>query len=262
MKTRPIELLGESDLLRSRQTAAQALEAWRAVWGLGPREARIACVRAWESGEPIRPDEKGWLGWVVGEGAGWAAASPEFACGLRQGLFGPAQAGASEHDTSIALELCNLAIEDLVVRLLAGELPSALRKCEQGSAPVIPAGVFEHGSGAVVTDIQIEEGRLLAITLRIPRFRQDPAGSQSFGESHGAMRAVPVPLDAQLGELDIELGTLQSLEVGDVIRLPAKLDQPLRLLAPGGGTVCFGDFGTQEGFRALSLRKSAAHEGA
>lgn len=261
MNTRPIELLGASDLLRTRQTAAQAVEAWRAVWGLEPREARIACARAWESEERSPPNEEGWLGWV-GEGAGWAAASPGFAFGVRHSLFGPPQAEASEHAACIALELCNLAIEDLVVRLLAGEMPSAPRKCERGSAAAIPAGVFEHGSGAVVTDIQIEEGRLLAITLRTPRFRQDPAGSQSFGESNGAVRAVPVPLDAQLGELDIELGTLQSLEVGDVIRLPAKLDQPLRLLVPGGGTVCFGDFGTQEGFRALSLRKPAAHEGA
>lgn len=257
MNTRPIELLGESDLLRTRQTAAQALEAWRADWGLGPRDARIACARAWESGERIRPHEEAWLGWEC-EGTGWAAASPELACSLRRSLFGPPQAGATGHDTSLALELCHLAIDDLVVRLLAAEVPSAVRKCERGPAHVIPAGVFEQGSGAVVTDIQIEEGRLFAITLRTPRLRQDPAGSQSFGESHGAVRAVPVALDAQLGELDIELGTLQSLEVGDVIRLPARLDQPLRLLAPGGGTVCFGDFGTHEGFRALSLRKSAA----
>lgn len=261
MKTRPIELLGESDLLRTRQTAAQALEAWRAVWGLEPREARIACVRAWESEERSPANEEGWLGWAD-EGAGWAAASPGFACAVRQSLFGPPQTGASEYDTPIALELCNLAIDDLVARLLAGETPSAVRKCEPGPAPAIPASVFEHGSGVVAMDIRLEEGRLFAVTRRAPRARQDQAGSQSFGESHGAMRAVPVALDAQLGELDIDLGTLQSLEVGDVIRLPARLDQPVRLLAPDGGTVCFGDFGTQEGFRALSLRKSAAHEGA
>jgi len=259
MEARTIELLGESDLLRARQSAARALEAWRASWGLEPREARIACVRAWEADE--RRPLDGWETWEGG-GVEWAAASPRLARTLRESLFGSLRAGTSERDSPVSLEVRDRAIDDLVAVLLGNGARPGLRRREAGTTRGIPASCRERGSGAALLEIAIDEGSLLAVTRCARPPRQDRSGSQSFGESHVAMHGVAVTLDAQLGEVDMDIATLQSLEAGDVIRLPARLDQPLRLSAPDGKTVCFGDFGTHDGFRALSLRKSAIQEGA
>jgi len=256
METRPIELLGDSALLRARQAAAQALEAWRALWGLQPGEPHISCARAWESEERSRLLQEGWHAWA-GEDE-WATVSPELALGVRASLFGPRLAGAPGCETSVADELCKQAIDDLVARLLAR---GAVRR-ENSAGLQIPASVFERGSGAAVLHLRIEEASLLVVTRCASPARRDRAGMQPLGESGAAVSAVPVTLDAQLGEIDMDLATLHSLEAGDVIRLPARLDQPLKLSAPDGRTICFGDFGAQEGFRALSLRKSAVHEGA
>ena len=265
MNARPFSLLGESDLLRVRQAAAQALEEWRAVWGVELGEAQIACTRAWESAGPTRVFEEDWTCWEC-DSRGWAAATAVLVSRIQEGLFGRAEPGAPERGAPLALELGDRAVDDLVGRLLGTGAPPAIRKRAPESAPEIPADLFKHGSGATVLDIKIGEGQLRVVAGRgatqASSAGQARTGTQSPGESHVALHALPVTLDAELGELDIDLATLQSLEAGDVVRLSARIDQPLRVCGPGGKTVCLGDFGAQEGFRALSLRKPAAHEGA
>ena len=261
MDARPIELLGESDLLRAQRSAGQALDAWRAFWGLAPREAQTACVRAWQSAERVREVEKDWSCWA-GDNGEWAAASPGLVSGVRRALFGAPQIGVPESGAPVALDTCDQAVEDLVVRLLKKTPPAAVARRVTGAAASLPVGALAHGSGSALLDIHTCEARLLVVTRCSPPIRQDRAGSQPFAESHLAMHSVPVTVAAELDDLDMDLATLQSLEAGDVIRLGAKIDHPLRISAPGGGTICFGDFGTVGGFRALALRKSAAHEGA
>jgi len=265
MNARPLSLLGESDLLRARQAAAQALEEWRAVWGLGAQGAQIACVRAWESAERTRVFDEDWTRWEC-DGWGWAAAAPTLVSRIQEALFGRSEPGAPERGAPLALELGDRAVDDLIVRLLGKGAPPAVRERAGGPAPEIPASVFKHGSGAVVLDIGIDEGQVRVVArcgaARVSSAPQARTGMQSPGESHAALHALPVTLEAELGELELDLSTLQSLEAGDVVRLTTRIDEPLRLSAPGGSTVCFGDFGTQEGFRALSLRKPGAHEGA
>jgi len=263
MNARALSLLGESDLLRVRQAAVQALEEWRAVWGLGARGAQVACARAWESARRTRVFEEGWTCWEC-DGRGWAAAAPLLVSRIGEDLFGRSEPGAPECHAPVALEVGDRAIDDLIGRVLGKDAPP-VRKRAGDPAPDIPAEVFKHGSGAVVLDIELDEGRLRIVAgcgATASSAKQARSGAQPPGESHAALLAIPVTLEAELGELDMDLATLQSLEAGDVVRLTARIDQPLRLSAPGGSTVCFGDFGTQEGFRALSLRKPVAHEGA
>jgi len=265
MNARAFSLLGESDLLRVRQAALQALEEWRAAWGLGARQVQVACTRAWESARRTRVFEEGWTCWEC-DGRGWAAAAPLLVSRIREDLFGRSGPGAPERHSPVALEVGDRAIDDLIGRVLGKEAPPAVRKRAGEPAPDIPAQVFKHGSGAVVLDIELDEGRLRVVAgcgaAPPSSAKQARAGALPPGESHAALLAVPVTLEAELAELEMDLATLQSLETGDVVRLTARIDQPLRLSAPGGSTVCFGDFGTQDGFRALSLRKPVAHEGA
>jgi flagellar motor switch/type III secretory pathway protein FliN len=262
MDARTLSLLGESDLLRVRQAAARALEEWRAVWGVELQETQIACSRAWESAVRTRVFEEDWTCWECDD-RGWVAAAPVLFSLVREALFGRAEPEASE--PSVAREVGDRAVDDLIGRLLGAGAPPAICKRVPDPAPEIPADVFKHGSGAALLDIKIGESQLRVVAGR-GATRASSAGArtgtQTPGESHVALHALPVTLEADLGELDIDLATLQSLEAGDVVRLSARIDQPLRVCGPGGKTVCLGDFGSQEGFRALSLRKSAAHEGA
>jgi flagellar motor switch/type III secretory pathway protein FliN len=264
MNARALSLLGASELLRMRQMAAQALEEWRAVWGLGREEAQIACTRAWETAERTRVLDEDWTRWEC-DGWGWAAAAPTLVYRLQETLFGRSEPGTSGRGAPVALEVGDRAVDDLIGQLFGKGAPPGIRR-EAGCLPEISASDFKYGSGAAVIDIEIGEGRLRVLTrcgaTRASSAPQARTGTQSPGESHAALHALPVTLEAELGELELDLSTLQSLEAGDVVRLTTRIDEPLRLSGPGGSTVCFGDFGAQEGFRALSLRKSAAHEGA
>jgi hypothetical protein len=237
---RPLDFLGASALARARRAAAEALEEWRLAWGAAPVAARVECARIWEIQGPF-PQEREW--WSTNEA--WLGVSPELAAGVENALFGAS--------APLAGEVARRAVEDLARRLLSRFAPGAVRR----ATPELPAALRRPGSGFVVLDIELGAARL-RLVARAPRAAEPALRTPApLGDLPGALQRVAVTLDAQLAELDLELGVLHSLEAGDVIRLPSQVDQPLRLAAPDGRTVCLGDLGRLEGCRALALRKPA-----
>ena len=74
-----------------------------------------------------------------------------------------------------------------------------------------------------------------------------------------AIAARSVTLRVELAPVEVDLGTLQSLRVGDVLTLPHRLEQPLDLHAPDApATVaCTAYLGSRDGRRAVELIPSS-----
>jgi hypothetical protein len=68
-----------------------------------------------------------------------------------------------------------------------------------------------------------------------------------------AVELQPVVLEVIAGGAELTLRDLQTLEVGDVIRLDRRLDELLRLGVLGGEAVCSGHLGAAKGHKAVQL---------
>ena len=80
-----------------------------------------------------------------------------------------------------------------------------------------------------------------------------PPVTDFFEALHGAS----LPLWVALSDVEIELGSLQTLAPGDVIRLPHLLDVPLNVyLGDGDDIVCTACLGQRQGRRAVELQRS------
>ncbi len=262
-----INLLGASGLEHLRGAAAEALERWCAAWGARVGAPRIACGRAWELEQCDRPFGEDGLRWECSDGRAWAVADPGLPARVHGSLFGSARESAEgAQRPTVAMEICDRALDELVQQLVASLAPRSACRRAEGRPADLPAHLLRHGSGAAVLDIEMGGGRLRLVVSGEPladaAISKPRPGASPVHDFPSAMQSLPVALKAELGEIEMDLGTLQSLEPGDVVRLPARIDQTLRLSGPGGKTVCFGEFGSQDGFRALVLRKSAVQEGA
>ncbi len=62
-----------------------------------------------------------------------------------------------------------------------------------------------------------------------------------------------LPLRAELGSCELDLGSLESLRIGDVVPLPHRLDAPLLVSTGSNVQLCVGFLGRQDGFKAIEL---------
>jgi hypothetical protein len=84
-----------------------------------------------------------------------------------------------------------------------------------------------------------------------PRLRQ--SAPSAAVPVRRAVELQPVVLEVIAGEAELTLRDLQTLEVGDVIRLDRRLDELLRLGVLGGEAVCSGHLGAAKGHKAVQL---------
>jgi hypothetical protein len=71
-----------------------------------------------------------------------------------------------------------------------------------------------------------------------------------------AMSGQIVTLKVELGACELDIGTLQSLRIGDVLPLAHALDAPARVFAAGNQHVCDAYLGKQGSRRAAELTRS------
>jgi flagellar motor switch protein FliM/N len=130
-------------------------------------------------------------------------------------------------------------------------------------APPIPAHAW---SGAVAVEIACGP---IAIAVEtdaraaeaIMRTIEEPAAARGAAVSptpltpvHEALGARPVRLRVELAHAEMDLGSLASLALGDIVPLAHPLDRPLLVHEVAGGTrVCDAHLGRVEGRRAIEL---------
>jgi len=107
------------------------------------------------------------------------------------------------------------------------------------------------------------EGALVAHLLHDP-ISQSSSGVKSPPIKVNVLQALGahlMPLHAELAEVELSLGQLQDLAVGDVVRLAHPLDAPLQIKTQTGQTLCAAWLGQQQGHLAVELAlASHAHD--
>ncbi|WP_211473819.1 FliM/FliN family flagellar motor switch protein [Collimonas humicola] len=87
-----------------------------------------------------------------------------------------------------------------------------------------------------------------------------PAASDALVPLHKALSRQQTSLRLELSAVELDLGSLQALVVGDVIPLPHKLEQPLAVIGEDGKLLCGAYLGQQQGMRAIELVRVHAGE--
>lgn len=120
------------------------------------------------------------------------------------------------------------------------------------AGPAAAALVASAGEGAVVDGSARRPGAVAR------------GGLQPLGQAVGGQA---LPIEVRAGDVEIDLGTLRTLRVGDVLMLPLALDQPLPVhLAPTPGdapaadraVLCQAHLGARQGRRAIELCAATA----
>jgi hypothetical protein len=128
-----------------------------------------------------------------------------------------------------------------------------------------PAWHFRPWSGAVTITVAGTSVRFAlhlgpACAAHVMPSQSKPAAGKTAGRP--AVVALAKALDTQtvhlrvgLADVELEIGNLQALAEGDVIRLPHLLHQPLRVCADDGSVLCAAYLGQVGGRRAVELAR-------
>lgn len=232
---------------------------WQTAWSTGGAVADVTI------GIPATGSEERVLWSLEGVPAQQAEATARRA--LEATLFGsevhaPAPVGAAP---VIALEVAQAAWSDWQQRLQAA----------LGTSPALSTDDLpdSHGTGTVAP---IWSGALCAKlpwcgtswSLQLPgpvvqrllrsagAAASAPSGaavSSPLVDLASALHAQALTLHARLSDVTLTLGELEQLAIGDVVRLPQRLDAPLQLMGPRDEPLCEAWLGQQSGRVALEL---------
>lgn len=239
VRASPLRSWTDGQIARVRRAAGTALESWRAAWAVASPSVPIECVRA---AEAQRSPEEAWSPLAGAPGA-WLGFS-----GRVHGLTG-VELGLSAlrlelvgtgEKTPVASEVVHAASHDLEQRL-GSEL--ALKAGGGGEAGPGPSS-WLRWSGALLLSIPwwSAELRVLLSGETVERFlfpsgrpiaKKAPRGALVQLAQAVASRSVRV--EAQLEPLELEVGALTSMRVGDVLRTTHRLERPLVVAVGAAG---------------------------
>lgn len=268
MDWRPFKLLNASETRWLAGTVAQAAGGWLAHWLPEETPGPVRCCAASErattslAGEPVR-----WIGSALRDGSYVAVAlNGELWRAVAEKLFG-SPAGASGPPiggaTGIVDDVVTQAFGNLGERLVA--LAGAGAAAPSSQAPA--ADAWQRGSGAAIVEIPVA-GQSITLLLGAPcvakvlakRERPRRAELAALGDRRQCIGAQTAQVRVWLGDASIELGVLQSLALGDVVRLDARIDQPLPLSIEDRASGQRAFLGCLQGRRAVQLAQVRRQE--
>lgn len=169
--------------------------------------------------------------------------------------------GPNVESGGIAAELGHEALAHLVMALRTAlaieggvdgfDLPS--------SAATVPEGEFREWSGGVrvtlpgLDDLALYLGGMAVARLNPPKRKRPPAEKPRLTALDAAVGPAAAVLRAQLRSVELTLGQIRSLQVGDVVVLPHALDQALEVTADVGTLVCEAYLGRSGRHRSLEV---------
>lgn len=266
-----------SELSRLAGGVHEVLRSWQMDWGARPGGA-VSCLNAWD----IPLDEGGWqLAMLDGEAAlepaaWWRWAHSDGDVGslptAARSLFGEAPeltcVSANGSCGEIEQEVSQAAWADFWQRLA---LIFNLAPAKSINAPSDLLGVSDPDrtlsrpwSGAVAL-VQSCWGREMHILMRSAEAsnllpHRAPATSRSatpLVPVWHAMASAPLQVRAELAPVELTLGSIKGLRIGDVIELPHPLDRSLAVKTISGEPICDAFLGKVGNNRAIELLKPA-----
>lgn len=255
-------------LSRAAQTSVEEIESHLAMWLRSPHTVSVAAVVESDVrsilGSLVEPfsvlafDAAGQVGFVVWEMSSLVAAI-EVALGSAD-VHEPKPRPLSGVETKVlALILTR------VTELVSSSLGIAATSCRIMS-DAAELGRWEESSGADAQRIGVHlaiDGPAGASTLRIyvPGVKPEAVAAPSPAKKTKALppylSGLEIELRAEIGAVDVRLQDLLSLEVGDVLRLPTKVGDLLRVHAEGE-TCARAELGHHEGRTVLRIHSIEA----
>ncbi len=241
----------------------QALQGWRAQWSTAPTPAAVetraaACI--------LVPPERLGRGYRLQAAAAWLVweTSSDGRAPQAAQLVGPLVYGGNGAvgQGSIAAELCREALAHLAAALriaLALDPEIAAGVDLESAAEPLPQAAFGVWSGGVRVSLPGLDGLALYLSgptvarLNPPRRAAAPAHRPALSPIREAVGDAVVSLGAQLRPVELTLGQIGSLQVGDVVVLPHALDLPLQVVNGSGAMLCEAYLGCGDACRALEL---------
>jgi hypothetical protein len=256
MAVRSFALLADSLLTKTGNVLTAAVQECSTDWGLERMAVRVECTRAWDAMPALAA--KAWQGAYVRQGRAIRFAwQPEFIKYIQGRMFPsePGPAAMVPGDASIASEGVVAMLSDLtdcVVRSVA------LHRDDRGE-PVLDNDVLSYGSGALLATIRFGERSMHcllnhACVRTIAEEPVEPAIGAPFATGmRDALRNIVVSLPVELGQAEVDVGGLMTLQTGDVIRLTSSVDGPVTVLNTEGQELFGGYLGNAGGNVALEV---------
>lgn len=257
MNVSRFQLLKRSSAAALAEAAEGALAQWSARWCALPDHA-VVCVAASDQ-QALGVDAELRRRTLDSGEAVWVMLPNGIERLLEQLMFGlhDMDATSDKHLASrLGTDVAADALEDLLqclVHALAG-------KASQAAPALAPAPLlYRRGSGAVVCTVALGERALRLLlapqVLPQPALRKKRTESAPLVPLHQALARLPIHLSVEVCSTELTLGYLRTLAVGDVLALPMAIDQELRVIGPGGSTVCHAHLGAMSGSYAVELMK-------
>jgi hypothetical protein len=234
---------------RGLQSLAKALEdqlaRWRAAWGIGCDAAGLRCQPAGQL-----PDAVGdWLAFdAAGTAQAWFCVRDDKDAGLLQALF-PGVVAPGPLACSVAGACRRDAIERIATLLGLA--------CVDERAEAPAAALTRVGSGAVEADLAAPPGARLLVGPEVAaRWRkgrkQQLRPREVLVAATEAATNESLLLQVELDGCELEVGALQGLQVGDVVRLDHGLQTPASV-RHGGEPLCNAYLGRRGNRKAVEL---------
>lgn len=258
MTVRPYVLLSGRVISKLQACLLEAVREWSKDWGVNTPVA-VICEQLSDVSTNTMPAT--WhLSYVAERKKVWFATNmAELETALRKQLF-PSDRRldvTGQANGSIAFATAKHAASDLFERLAStlGFIPADI----QNGAIELDASVTEPASGAALIQIELAD-RSIAIVMNhaclTSTVADDPAVSGSAAPLMGlaqALNDVPVVLPIEIGRVELDVASLVSLGVGDVVRLSATVDAPLEIRNDSGATLFNAYLGMRDGLTALEI---------
>lgn len=258
----------------------EALARTARRWRTGERmDAGIAAlagadVRAWPAEDaPAALRDAAWTPLLADAPArvSWACARAPHETLLAAMFDASRRPPTSTGEPSIAEQLATECWYEQLAALRA-VLPEAT-PADDGGAPADGGARWRRWSGAVVVDLPWFDARLqllvdgasVASLVKAGGSRRPPPprrGDAAPRPVLGALAHADVRLEVRCGGAAIDLGSLVSLRVGDVLRLDHRLDDPVHVVAtgtpPDAAPLCRGWLGRADDHLCVELARSPA----
>lgn len=236
--------------------------AWIRDWVPGAAPSEAAAVVAHE--QPAL--EK--ANWVTlgrrGAAAAWVHIQTDIAAEVSQTLFAARGAARPAGDGALAQAVALLAWEALADGLRTSlhldrhpeqACPTALSfQPWSGCALVSLAGPFRP-LGALLLNGACVRAALDIPEVALSRRAAETGSREALTPWVVALAGRKLPVRAELSACELDLGTLQSLRIGDIVPIPHALDAPLFVSASADIRVCSGFLGRHGEAKAIELAR-------
>jgi len=264
VKTYPFRLLGRStvDFLVTR--AQQSLERWRTDWMLETKFT-VACAAA-TADQVSDINAADWRQHQLLSGVSVLIyAQPTLLQSIEHIIFGKSKTQITNEPNQpsyIALGVAKDAHKNLFESLIHGLTEQTSQSLPSAHDQSTFNRLFQKGSATALCTIKFhhEVINLLLPYKSIPKTAKSGEENQSLppvkmSSLNQALTNTLVTLNVEVGGAELTLGHLNTLAVGDVLRLDSSLDGGISVSGPGTLPICNAHLGRLAGSYAIELTK-------